>query len=304
MSQTKQAVIALVIANFIWGAASPIFKWSLNNIPPFTLAFLRFSLASFLFFPWVYYRLFLKPKDILLVFGIGFFGIGVNITFFFLGLKIAPSVNAPMIAAAGPIFILLFSSLWLKEKIRRKLIFGTLISLIGVITIIFQPFLEQNSKQGNILGNFFFLIATLGGVFHALLSKIILKRYPAVVITFWSFLIGSLLFLPFFLWENQQNLFLNSINQQGIIGLVFGVVFSSALAYFLYQWGIQKIKMAEVGIFTYLDPVVAIFIAKPLLNETITLTYLLGTILVFGGIYLAEGRLNYQFFWQLIKKRG
>ncbi|EKE12839.1 MAG: hypothetical protein ACD_13C00135G0001, partial [uncultured bacterium] len=47
--QTKQqAILALIVANIIWGAASPIFKLSLQNIPPFTLAFLRFFLGSIL----------------------------------------------------------------------------------------------------------------------------------------------------------------------------------------------------------------------------------------------------------------
>lgn len=299
MSTKKKAIIALIIANIIWGAASPIFKWSLTNITPFTLAFLRFALASLLVFPFVYKDLWVNSKDILKVIAIGIFGVGINIPFFFFGLQIAPSINAPMIASSGPIFIILLSIFFLGEKPKRKVILGTLLSLLGVIMIIIRPFLEQG-LDGSILGNIFFLIATLGAVTHAIISKDILKRYKAAAITFWSFIVGSLVFLPFFVKETMSYSLLTSLDLRGIVGIVFGVIFSSALAYFLYEWGIQKLAVNEVGIFTYIDPVVAILIAIPLLGETVTLIYALGSILVFLGIYIAEGRINYHFLSDLL----
>lgn len=300
MSTKKKAILALIIANVIWGAASPIFKWSLTNITPFTLAFLRFALASFLIFPFVYKDLFVNKKDILKVLAIGIFGVGINIPFFFFGLQIAPSINAPMIASSGPIFIILLSMLILKENPKRKVVFGTLLSLFGVIVIIIRPFLESGLDGNSILGNIFFLIATWGAVIHAIISKSILEKYKATVITFWSFIVGSLIFLPFFVKETMSYSLLTSLDLRGIVGIVFGVIFSSALAYFLYEWGIQKLAVNEVGIFTYIDPVVAILIAIPLLGETISLVYALGSILVFLGIYIAEGRINYHFLSDLL----
>ncbi len=47
-------ILALIITNIIWGAASPIFKFALQNIPPFTLAFIRFFFAGLLFLPFVF----------------------------------------------------------------------------------------------------------------------------------------------------------------------------------------------------------------------------------------------------------
>lgn len=296
MPTKNKAILALIIANGIWGAASPIFKWSLKNITPFTLAFLRFALASLLMLPFVYKDLWISKKDILKVAAIGIFGVGLNIPFFFFGLTLAPSINAPMIASSGPIFIILLSMLILNEKPKRKVIWGTLLSLVGVLVIVIRSFLESGVDGNSILGNIFFLIATWGAVIHAIISKSILKIYKAGAIAFWSFVVGSLIFLPFFILENQQYLFLTNLDSRGIMGIVFGVVFSSAVAYFLYQWGIQKLAVNEVGIFTYIDPVMAILIAVPLLKESITLPFVLGSILVFTGIYIAEGRINYHFF--------
>jgi len=303
MSTRKKAILALIIANIIWGAASPIFKWSLQNVTPWVLAFLRFSLASFLLFPFAYKCLSINKKDVLSIISVGLFGVGINIPFFFFGLKMAPAINAPMIASSGPIFLIISSIIFLGEKPKRKVILGTFISLLGVLIIILRPLIETGF-DGSILGNIFFLIATFGSVGHAIFCKQILKKYSPLVVTFWSFIVGSLIFLPFFLNEVASSNFLAQLDYRGIIGIIFGVVFSSTLGYFLYSWGIQKIEANEVGIFAYIDPVVAILIAIPLLGEKITPVFVLGSLFVFIGILAAQGRFSYHYFFDLFKKNG
>ncbi|PIX68551.1 hypothetical protein COZ40_02690, partial [Candidatus Roizmanbacteria bacterium CG_4_10_14_3_um_filter_39_13] len=49
-------IVALIIANIIWGAACPIFKFALVNIPPFTIAFIRFFFAGIIFLPLVLFQ--------------------------------------------------------------------------------------------------------------------------------------------------------------------------------------------------------------------------------------------------------
>ncbi|MFN4213035.1 MAG: DMT family transporter, partial [Microgenomates group bacterium] len=125
-------ILALIITNIIWGGASPIFKFALQNIPPFTLAFIRFFFAGLLFLPFVFfYYQKLSLKRWLEVFLVSFFGIFVNITFFFLGLQKTESINVPIIASSGPVFLYIFSIIFLKEKPKLKVFSGVMISLLG-----------------------------------------------------------------------------------------------------------------------------------------------------------------------------
>ncbi|OGG27005.1 hypothetical protein A2960_02565 [Candidatus Gottesmanbacteria bacterium RIFCSPLOWO2_01_FULL_39_12b] len=288
----NQAIFALIVANLIWGAASPIFKLALQNITPFTLAFIRFFGATILIFPFCISNLSIERKDWLKLVLLSFFGITVNISFFFLGLKYAPSINAPIIGSSGPVFLYLFSILILHEKRHYKVLIGTIISLLGVLIIIGQPLLT-NSLDGQILGNLFFVLAMLGAIGHAIVSKEILPKYSAQSITFWSFLIGSITFLPMAAFEILNYNSLTSLDYRGWTGIIFGVLFSSLTGYFLFEWALKNMEVQEVGIFTYIDPIAAILIAMPLLGETITPIFLIGSILVFGGIIVAEGRLHY-----------
>jgi drug/metabolite transporter (DMT)-like permease len=288
----KLAIIALIISNTIWGAASPIFKWSLQNVHPFTLAYLRFALAVFVLFPFVYKDLRLERKDLGKVMLLSIFGITINISFFFFALTKTESINAPIIGSSAPIFVMLISFFLLRERIQIKQVLGTVVGLVGIITIVLTP-LFKNGLDSSLSGNLFLIIATLGGVIHVILTKEIANKYKPVCIVFYSFIIGTLSFTPGFVWEIKEYGFLTDINLSGIIGIAFGAVFASAIAYSLQEWALEYLRASEVGLFTYMDPVVAVLIAVPLLGEIPTPEFLVGSFLVFMGIFIAEGRLHY-----------
>jgi len=294
-------ILALIIANIIWGAASPIFKLSLTNIPPFTLAFIRFFFAGLIFVPFVIKRWQkMTNKDFFEILLIGFFGITINIAFFFLGLPKTTSINAPVIASSGPVFIYFLSILFLKEKPSLRILLGMLIALLGVTVIIFSPvfFDGKQFAPGEVEGNLFFVIATLGSVLQTLIGKRVLKRINPIQVTFISFIFGSLIFTPLFFNElNTWSFSLLNIN--GWLGIFFGVFLSSAAAYFLYYYGISKIDAKESGLFSYIDPVVAVLIAIPLLKEYPNIWFFIGSFLVFGGISFAEQKIHWHPFYKL-----
>ncbi len=294
MFSTKhnQAILALIIANVIWGAASPIFKLALENLPPFTLAFMRFFVAALFLLPLTYKNLKIEKADWGNLILVSIFGITINITFFFWGLQLAPSINAPIISSAAPVFIYLFSIFFLHEKNHPKVFLGTLVSLVGVLIIVIAPLLSKGLDT-QIIGNLFFIIATLGTVFHSVIGKKVLDKYNPFTITFWSFLIGSLTFFPFFIKEMVTLHPFETVDERGLLGLFFGILFSSLAAYTLYHWGMKQIDAQEIGVFFYIDPIIAALIAIPLLGEKITGIFLFGSLLVFAGIFIAEGRLHY-----------
>jgi drug/metabolite transporter (DMT)-like permease len=286
------AVLALIVANMIWGAAPPIFKWALADIGPFSLAFLRFAIASLLIYPFARKHLHIENKDIAEVFLIGFLGVTVNIAFFFLGLKLAPSINASIINSSAPIFLIIFSFFLLKERPKHRLITGSLIGLAGVSLIIFQPFFTSE-KNLNFLGNMFFFLATFAGLGHTILGRILVKKYEPLGVAFWCFLVGAFCFLPLCINENLGKSIITQLTLPSVTGILFGAVLSSGVAYFLFFWALKYMQASETGVFLYIDPVITVIIAMPLLGEKPDAFYLIGAALVFAGIYVAEGRIHW-----------
>lgn len=291
-------VIALIITNVVWGAASPVFKLALGNIPPFTLAFIRFFAGSFVFLFLAINRwkkLSLKDWGLILLGGL--FGININIAFFFMGLQKTESINAPIIGSSQPIFLFLIAILFLRERPHRRVFLGILMAFMGVLIIILSPLLMNHgitaaAKETAIEGNLFLIIATFGAVMETVVLKKVLKRVSHFQVTFITFLFSSLLFIPFLPHEFAAWSFA-ALDWRGLLGIIFGVFFSSALAYSLYNYGISKIDTQEVGIFTYIDPVTAVILAIPLVHEYPTPSFYIGAFFVFIGIFIAEGRIHW-----------
>lgn len=298
LSAHNKAVIALIVANVIWGAGAPIFKWALADIEPFTLAFLRFLFAAIVLLPFVLTTLKIKREHIWDLFFFSITGITINISFFFLALQRTQSINVPIIGSSAAIFIILGSMIFLKEHPKKKVIIGTVLSLLGVLTIVFSPFLTDGAHTASqnvasFVGNIFLIIAVLGSVIHTLILRKIAKVYPTATLTFWSFMIGFVSFIPMTLLESLNTDVVTILTVKSLIGIIYGAIFSSAIAYLTYNYALKYMVANEAGIFYYLDPVVAVIIAMPLLGEVITVPYILGAFFVFLGIFIAEGRLPY-----------
>ena len=198
------------------------------------------------------------------------------------------SINAPIIASSGPVFVLLGSAIILKEKLKSSEIAGMVLSLAGILVIVFKP------MDGEITGNLFMILATLAAVVNTIIGRKILTPKNTLGHTFWSFFIATLSFLPLAVWEYQQNPYwLSQLDTRGYTGIIFGSLLCSLAAYILFDWALAKLPAQKVSIFSYLDPIVAVAIAVPLLGEKITPAFLFGSALVFLGILIAEKRVHY-----------
>lgn len=292
MSKYKKAVLALICANLIWGFGPPIFKWSFENISPLTVAFFRFLIPTVLMlFFWKKMQR-VRLRDGIYVVLAGLFGITINIGLYFLGLQYTASINQPVIASAGPIFIIVGSALFLRDRATKKILFGNLVGLAGILFIVLEP-LFATHHMNSFWGNIILIFSTLSAALGTLIAKKLANRYNAFTLLFWTFLVATLSLLPVPFEEISHHTFLLHLNWQGFIGIFFGGIFSSLLGYGFLYYGLSIIKASETTIFSYVDPIAAVLVAIPLLHEYPNPIFLIGSFLVFLGIYIAEGRIHY-----------
>lgn len=301
LGSVQIAVLFLILANTIWGASFPIYKWSLEEIPVFTFSFFRFFFGALILLPFVIKKLKVDKQDYKNLFLVSFLSVTLLIPLLFIGLKLTPSINAPIIIASGPIILILASIIFLKEKPKSKVIAGTLVSLLGIVAIILRPLLETG-LSGSLIGNLLLFLVTIFSVIQIILLKKLTVRNDPMTIIFWMFLIGSLPFIPFVLWESQSFSIVTDLTMQGALGLLYGIYFATILAHYFFVYATKHIKASEIGVFSYVDPIATVLVAVPLLGEQVTPTYLVGAMLVFLGIFVAEGRLHYHPLHKLFTK--
>lgn len=287
LSHRQLALLAITGCYIIWGAASPIFKWSMQEIPPYTLGFLRFILAAAIIYPFIAKKIAIKKTDYMKILTLAAVGITLSISLFLLGLQMTSSINVPIISAIMPLLMVIGSVWYLHEKLKKRFITGAIISFIGILVIVLEPLLITG-PDGSIPGNLLILLSVICGVIYTLLLKKYSLPYPALTIVFWTFLVGGILFLPAFITEVVLLQPFVHFDGKAIIGIGFGAIFSSAIAYFLYAYSLKYLTASEVGIFIYVEPIVTVLIAVPLLNEIIHPTYLIGSLIVFIGLFIAE----------------
>ena len=215
----------------------------------------------------------------------GFIGLfGFNL-FFFLGLLNTSAVNAALIVSLNPALTLLFSFKILKTPINKIQIMGIIIALFGVSYLILKGNITSFNNIQFSYGDILILIAN---VFFAL-HHIWTKKYNASISSLNFTLSTSLCCLVGFL-------FLLPINGMETITAhssdfwvaVFGILcLGTALAYFLWQKGVQVKGADKAGIYMNVVPLSAALFAI-LFNEHLHTYHLIGGLLIVTGLLISK----------------
>ncbi len=288
MNKINPALLYLIIAAVIWGATVPIMKFTLTEIPLFTLIVIRMAAASTLLIPFAYKHIKkVERADFKLLFLSALFGTNLNLAFFFFGLEYSQAINGSVILATTPILTLIFAHIYLREKFTLKLACGAVLSLLGVITIIGIPAFDMDIKST--LGNLSLLASALAWVGHEIFSKKALKKYHYTAVAFYTTFIGATVFFPLMLLELMDNpTWYQGVSTNGLLGLIYGMVFASFIAYTAWQKGLAQTTATLASFVFYLLPITGIIFSIILLHESFNPMSIAGTVLVFLGVVLAE----------------
>lgn len=294
LSSHHKGVLALIISAIIWGAATPILKKSLETISPFSMAFLRFIIASLIILPFAAkFKIRINKSHLPQIIKASFFGITLNIGLLFFGAKLTTGLHIAIITALYPILNAVAAKFTLKEKLNKRIITGMLLGLFGAVIIIGEPLFEIGStyKSDHLIGDILIILSTIAWVAYTIENKELdkLKNYHPFEILPFSFLIGVVTFLPFAVFELVQHPFwTHEVSNFAKFGLIYYGIFSSFVAYFCFTYGLSKTTATEAGITSYLIPILSIILSIPILGEKITSYFLTGSALIALGILVTE----------------
>ena len=285
-------LILILLPIFFWACAFPFIKILLEELSFINLTIMRFVVVCIIlliFIPLQSKRLStLQKKDIIPIFLLGFFGvIGYHLGLNY-GEQYVSAGAASLIIATIPIFVAIMSIIYLKEKITIKKVFGILISLLGVTIISLWGNPDAKIEINYIFGAVGVLFAALMGAFYTIAGKKMLKRYSGLSLTVYAMLLGSIGLIPF-VNSNLPNQVLNlSITSWG--ALIFLGIFSTITAYTLWYIALETKDATEISPFLYAIPVVSTILSYFLINERITLFFILGGFLVITGLLLVNSK--------------
>jgi drug/metabolite transporter (DMT)-like permease len=286
---TKTTVhIAAFLSMLFWGISYVWSKIVFEYYTPLTTIFIRLliSFILLLLFMKMSGRFqVMKRKDIWI------FAMGAlfNPFLYFIGesygLKIVSASVSAFIIATIPVFTPIVAYLFLREKLNKQNLIGLLVSFAGVLFIIVRLDLSLTVSP---MGIGLLFMAVLSAIIYAVILKKLSAKYRPVTIVAWQELIGSLYFLPFFLYFDFDSVLAITPSAKALLSLLMLGIFASAISYVLYTFVIQNMKLSKANIYVNLIPVFAVITAYFILDEIFTPMKIVGMILVIFGVVLSQ----------------
>ena len=266
-------------------------RGGVEHVPPISLAFWRWAIVVLILLPFTYSFLIKNLKVIKKkfkkLFFIGALGCGVCGAFPFLAGETTTVTNMGIIYTSSPVFIILISAVFFNEKINLTKIIGLILCLIGVFAIIIKGDFDLLLNLNFTIGDLWMLGAAIGWALYSIYlfywktQLPIFQRFTLVAF------FGAVSLFPFYVVEEiliQQTVF----NSQFFMWVIFAAVSPGIIAFTLYTMAQKKLGASLTGFTLYIFTIYAAIYGFIFFDEKLEFYHLLGTFLVFIGIYLAK----------------
>ncbi len=260
-------------------------------VPPISLAFWRWTVVFIILLPFIYFSLKKNSKIIKneykKLFFLGAMGCGVCGAFPFLAGQTTTVANMGIIYTSSPIFIILISSIFFREKINFIKIIGLTSCLIGVFSIIIKGDLNLLISLKFTIGDLWMLASAIGWALYSIYLFYWKTKLPIIQRFALIAFFGAVSLFPFYIIEEfmfQKTTF----SSEFFSWVIFAAVSPGIIAFLLYAKTQEKLGASLTGFTLYIFTVYAAIYGFLLFDEKLEIYHYIGTILVFFGVYLAK----------------
>lgn len=281
----KKYKLGLIISMLIWGSIGIFVKYI--NFTSSQIALVRAILGSIflIIFSMISKESLSKEKiksNLLVLICCGIC-LGFNWIFLFQAYHYTTVSTATICYYLAPIIVMFLSPFLLKEKLNSVKVCCIVAAMIGMLCIVGID--KSSIGENNMVGILYGLSAACFYTGVVILNKFlkgISGRDSAIV----QLSVSAIFLLPYVIFTEKISL-VGVSSQSIILLLVLGVV-HTGIAYLLYFTVIQKIESQTVAIYSYVDPISAIFMSAIILNESMSLLQIIGGILILGSTFISE----------------
>ncbi|MBT8363900.1 MAG: DMT family transporter [Deltaproteobacteria bacterium] len=280
----------LVLLSIFWGGSFFFVEIALRSFQPFTVVFLRVTIAAVILLGVVYLRGQRMPSSIstwgaYLV--MGAINNAIPFSLIVWGQTHIDSGVASILNATTPIFtVLLAHMLTSDEHLTLRKICGVLIGFLGVYIMMAPELKDGFSWRG--LGQIAILCATVSYSFAGIYGKRF-KDISPVVNSAGMLLCSSVMMFPLFIITTPLRMLNPSLDAMAaVVGIA---IISTAMAYLLYFRILASAGATNVLLVTFLVPISALLLGVGVLDEVIHIWEYAGMVCIFLGLAIIDGRL-------------
>lgn len=283
-------IIALSAVGIVWGTTFLGIKVAVETIPPWFVTSIRQGLAGLVMMTILLFKKELKwigwenlkrqlvPSILMIVIANGFTTIAEqNI----------PSGLASVINALTPILIFLGSIMFGLQKMSIRGFVGVIIGFSGVVFIFkdgLGSFLDADYKTGVM----FMGLAILAWAAGTIYTKTHVNKSNNITLNlFYQFTMASCIQLVLASIFSPNPDF-NSWSSKSIFAALYLSIFGSVIAFFCYNYALKHVTAVQVSILSYINTIIAVFLGWLLLDEVITIDFVIATALIILGVFIVN----------------
>ncbi len=216
---------------------------------------------------------------------LGAVGVFLGFYLFHRGIALSDASSAAVIFSVNPVFTALLASLVLRERIRFRAWLGVALGLVGALAALTGFRFTGLLSRDEFLGHAMVLGSAGCWAVYTVYGKRYAEEFGGLTVSFWSIATGSLLFSVFLAlkggWKD-----VTAYHPATWGWLIYLGAVTVGLGYLLYFGGMRRVEASRGASLFYLKPVLALFLARLFLGETVTWTLGLAAALVAFSILL------------------
>lgn len=287
-SLNYKLLFALAAVGIIWGTTFLGIRVAVETIPPWFVTSIRQGLAGLIVMTILLFKKELKwigwknlkqqlvPSVLMIVIANGFTTIAE---------QTLPSGLASVMSALSPVLIFIGGIMFGLQKASLKGFVGVIIGFSGVVFIFkdgLGSFLDGNYKHGLIFISLAILAWAAGTIYVKTHAH---KPNNIALNLFYQFSMASCiqLVLAFIFSPNPD---LSSWSSRSIFAALYLSVFGSVIAFFCYNYALKHVTAVQVSILSYVNTIIAVFLGWLILDEKITVDFIIATILIILGVFI------------------
>lgn len=270
----------------VWGTTFVSTKiLLLNGLTPAGIFAIRFFIAYIGLVIISHKRMFCKNlKDELLVVLLGLFGGSMYFLTENMSLNYTTTTNTSLIVCSCPLFSTLLICYFFKTKLTKSQILGDVFAFLGMVIVVLNgQFVLHLSPIGDMLA----FGACLCWAFYSLVMRLLVSNYSSVFITRKVFGYGLLTIIPWFLFRPEDS----PVNVDFTNPLLWGNILFLSLVASLTCYSLWTVCLKRLGViaatnYVYINPIATVGAAVVILNEQITIWFVLGSLFILAGLWL------------------
>lgn len=286
MNSKVVAILALVLANVLWGTTFLATKELILLSTPLSSVVMRFALATAIYsfiglairndFQITIIKENLRDITVLSFVSFSFMYVSQAV-----GLKYISSAQSAVIMMLAPIFLLVFEKIQI-QIVKKIDVFVVVMGAVGAILIMSDKVSLDLNPSSQIGFSFTIFAAALLALSISLTNKIKKKTKSELTtfnLTFFTILIGTIGLLPFYFFSNPPKI-VNLVTSELLGWTLYLSLVCTIFTFYIWNWAIVNSEKSIIALSMYIKTPVAVFLGSHLLNEKLTLQFFIGTVLI------------------------